>query len=101
MSRFFNDSPPRGSFAYVPTGKANCKVNELIHIDGETFRNPIGEGYSATPIEAPIILDTVYGNLEVLNMPPLDGFGLPEMPLSDGAFAKAKTPDTNATSTLH
>lgn len=88
MSRFYFDNPPpHGSFHYVPKGKANCKVNEIINIDGETFRNPIGQGFSATRLKSPVIIETIFATMEIFNIPPDDDIAPPELPLAEGAFA--------------
>jgi hypothetical protein len=102
MSRFFNENPPpHGSFHYVPKGKANCRANEILNVDGQTFRNPIGHGWTATPIESPIILDTIFGNIEVVNLPSVDDLGSPEFTLMGGAMAQPLTMTTEQPSTLH
>jgi len=84
MSRFLNDMdcpPPYGSFHYIPKGKANIRANEIINADGRTFRNPIGVAYSATPLENPIIAETVLGVLEFVPIPSLDDEVQGELPL--------------------
>lgn len=63
---------PRGNGSEIPTGKANCIVNELIDYKGQTQRHQIGYAKTSKPLQAPIYADTLLGFLEIVNMDEAD-----------------------------
>lgn len=89
MSRYTQDAPPFGHFHYIPRGKANCKAFEIINADGQTIRNFIGYGWTASPLESPIISETILGTIEIVNLPSIneddEGGGYP---MAGGSLAQ-------------
>jgi hypothetical protein len=53
----------------LPKRPANCQVNHLINYQGEILRNPIGRGWSKTPLDHPITTETLFGVIEIVALP--------------------------------
>lgn len=77
---YFED-PDVSEDILLPKSPANCQVNHLINYQGEILRNPIGRGWSKTPLKHPITTETLFGVLEIVALPPahMDGvsFSIP------------------------
>lgn len=73
----------------LPKGPANCQVNHLMNYQGEILRNPIGRGWSKTPLEHPITTETLFGVLEIVALPHahMDGVSF-SVPPKNNAAAK-------------
>jgi hypothetical protein len=65
----FDIPPPNDASIYLPKGVPNIQFNELIVINGEVFRNPIGLSHSNIVIDTPIISETHLGLIEVVSLP--------------------------------
>ena len=99
MNAPYDNTPPLGDFIYIPKGKANCQVNEIFSYQGETFRNPIGKGWTATELKSPIIAETMFGVFEIVNIPRAEDCGIPaKAPIAPGAEAHR---ETRTSTTVH
>lgn len=55
----------------LPKGPANCQVNQLImYEDNALLRMPVGKGWTKTRLTHPITMDTIFGVLEAVPLPP-------------------------------
>ena len=85
----FFDNPEWSEDIPLPKSPANCQVNHLMSCYGDVLKNPIGRGWSHTPIEHPIITETVFGVLEIVALPAahMDGVSFSSPP-HDGETAQ-------------
>ena len=57
--------------------------------------------WTATPLESPVIAETVFGILELVNLPSIDDLESSELPLAGGALAQPLSMTTSQHETIH